>query len=65
MGFIMFCSLSIYIMLLSSEKWKRVEWVNGNYLTYLLAFLSDMASSLKTLTCFTVVLTKGETFVEE
>lgn len=52
-------------MLLSSEKWKRVEWVNGSYLTYLLACLSGMASSLKRLTYFTVVLTKGETFVEE
>lgn len=50
MGFIMFCSLLIYIMLLSSKKWKRVKWVNGNYLAYFLSFLSVMDSSLKTLT---------------
>lgn len=50
MGFIMFCSLLIYIMLLSSKKWKRVNWVNGNYLAYFLSFLSVMDSSLKTLT---------------
>lgn len=66
MGFIMFCSLLIYIMLLSSkkvEKSKMGKWKLPSIL--LILSLCHGLESENTHTYFAIVFTKGKAFVEE